>query len=282
MAKLICFDWAMKKLLRNKANFEILEGFLSELLHIDIKIKNILESEGNRTTNRKQDEYDKFNRVDILAQTENSELILIEVQNDVEKDYFHRMIYGISKLITEYIKEGEPYGTLKKAFSINIAYFGLGQGADYVYEYKGNFIGLHHNDILRPSKIQKENFRIEHIADIFPKYFILKINNFDDIAKNTLDEWIYFLKNSEINDDFKAKGLKEAKEKMRIEAMPEEERSAYERFRENRRIERGVLETAISEKVREIVVNMIERVYETLQIFQVKDNFAILLHWELF
>ena len=30
---MISFDWAMKRLLRNKANFEVLEGFLSELLH---------------------------------------------------------------------------------------------------------------------------------------------------------------------------------------------------------------------------------------------------------
>lgn len=35
--KLIRFDWAMKKLLRNKANFDILEGFLSELLREDIQ-----------------------------------------------------------------------------------------------------------------------------------------------------------------------------------------------------------------------------------------------------
>ena len=30
--KLITFDWAMKRLLRSKVNFEILEGFLVELL----------------------------------------------------------------------------------------------------------------------------------------------------------------------------------------------------------------------------------------------------------
>ena len=29
---LVSFDWAVKRLLRNKANFGILEGFLSELL----------------------------------------------------------------------------------------------------------------------------------------------------------------------------------------------------------------------------------------------------------
>ncbi len=58
--KLISFDWAMKKLLRSKANFEILEGFLSELLKEDISILEILESESN-----KEDSKDKFNRVDL-------------------------------------------------------------------------------------------------------------------------------------------------------------------------------------------------------------------------
>ena len=46
--KLIWFDWAVKKLLRNKANFGVLEGFLSELLYDDIKIERILESESNQ------------------------------------------------------------------------------------------------------------------------------------------------------------------------------------------------------------------------------------------
>lgn len=135
--KLIRFDWALKKLLRNKANFGILEGFLSELLRFDVTIESILESEDN-----KQDEYDKYNRVDILVKSQNNELMLVEIQNDSEIDYFQRMLFGVSKLVTEYIKEGEPYGTIKKIYSINIVYFGLGQGRDYVYEYKGEFIGL--------------------------------------------------------------------------------------------------------------------------------------------
>jgi hypothetical protein len=81
--KLVRFDWAMKKLLRHKANFGILEGFLSELLRFDVTIESILESEGN-----KQDEYDKYNRVDILVKSQNNELMLVEVQNDSEIDYF--------------------------------------------------------------------------------------------------------------------------------------------------------------------------------------------------
>ncbi|TAG93957.1 MAG: hypothetical protein EAZ20_01285, partial [Bacteroidetes bacterium] len=222
--KLIRFDWAMKKLLRHKANFGILEGFLSELLRFDVTIESILESEAN-----KQDEYDKYNRVDILVKSQNNELMLVEIQNDSEIDYFQRMLYGVSKLVTEYIKEGEPYGTIKKIYSVNIVYFGLGQGKDYVYEYKGEFVGLHEKDILFPTTFQKQDFKVEKVSDIFPKYYILKVNNFNDIAKNTLDEWVYFLKNSEVKDTFKAKGLDKAKEKLRYETLTEEEKKMYDR-----------------------------------------------------
>ncbi len=250
--KLIRFDWAMKKLLRHKANFGILEGFLSELLHFDVTIESVLESEGN-----KQDEYDKYNRVDILVKSQNNELFLVEVQNDSEVDYFHRMLYGVSKLVTEYIKEGEPYGTIKKIYSINIVYFGLGQGKDYVYEYRGEFIGLHKNDTLFPTISQKQDFKVEKISDIFPKYFILKVNNFNDIAKDTFDEWVYFLKNSEVKDSFKAKGLDKAKEKLRYENLSDEDKKMYNRFQENRRIENSVSYTARQESKIEIAKRMI-------------------------
>jgi predicted transposase/invertase (TIGR01784 family) len=233
--KLIHFDWAMKKMLRHKANFGILEGFLSELLRFDVLIESILESEGNQ-----QDEYDKYNRVDILVKSPEGELMLVEVQNEPEIDYFQRMLYGVSKLVTEYIKEGEPYGTIKKIYSINIVYFGLGQGKDYVYEYKGEFVGLHENDILLPTILQKQGFKVEKISDIFPKYYLLKVNNFNKVAEDTLDEWIYFLKNSEVKDEFKAKGLDKAKEKMLYEVLSETDKKMYDRFQENRRIEKSV------------------------------------------
>jgi hypothetical protein len=252
--KLIRFDWAMKKLLRHKANFGILEGFLSELLRFDVTIESILESEGN-----KQDEYDKYNRVDILVKSQNNELMLVEVQNDSEIDYFQRMLFGVSKLVTEYIKEGEPYGTIKKIYSINIVYFGLGQGKDYVYEYKGEFVGLHENDILLPTTLQKQDFKVEKVSDIFPKYYILKVNNFNNVAKDTLDEWVYFLKNSEVKDTFKAKGLDKAKEKLRYENLSDEEKKMYDRFQENRRIENSVSYTAKQEEKVEIAKKMLKR-----------------------
>jgi len=240
--KFVRFDWAIKKLLCQKANFDILEGFLTELLGYELKIIKILESESN-----KDDFEDKYNRVDILAELQTEELIIVEIQNEPEVDYFHRMLYGVSKVITDYISEGQSYSNVKKVIAINIAYFNLGQGNDYIYEYNGNFIGKHNGDILQPSIKQKNTFGIEHIKDIFPKYYLLKVNNFDDVAKDTLDEWIYFLKNSEIPASFKAKGLEKARKKMQYEKMSENEKSSYRKFMENRRIESSVLATAVGD-----------------------------------
>jgi hypothetical protein len=75
----IRFDWAIKRLLRQKANFGVLEGFLTVFLGEQIKIEEILESEGNQ-----QDADDKFNRVDIKAKNTKGDIILIEIQNTCE------------------------------------------------------------------------------------------------------------------------------------------------------------------------------------------------------
>ncbi len=51
-------------------------------------------------------------------------------------------------------------------------------------------------------------------------------------AKNTLDEWIYFLKNEEIPESFTAKGLGEAKRVFDIMRMKPEDRAVYESYME--------------------------------------------------
>ena len=222
--KLIRFDWAIKRLLRNKANFGVLEGFLSELLFDTITIEQIIESEGNQETDD-----DKYNRVDILTLNSKGELVIIEIQNTYEIDYFHRMAYGASKVLAEHLKLGQSYAE-KKVISINIVYFDLGQGKDYIYKGRTNFEGLHEKDTLQLSLQQKETFTKKEVADIFPEYYIIKVNQFDDIAKDTLDEWVYFLKNSEVKDEFKAKGLAEAKEVLDIMRLNKEQHYGYNRY----------------------------------------------------
>jgi len=223
--KHIRFDWAIKRLLRQKANFGILEGFLSELLKEDIRIIEILDSESNKET-----EEDKYNRVDILVKDSRGELIIIEVQNAYAIDYFMRILFGISKAIVEHIKEGDTYSKVKKIISVNILYFDLGQGSDYIYKGTTNFIGVHDHQELELTPAQQNLFKKEKINEVFPEIYLLKVNNFDDHAKNTLDEWIYFLKNSEIRQEFSAKGIKEADEVLKRANMSDEERREYNRF----------------------------------------------------
>ena len=223
--KLIRFDWAIKRLLRNKVNFVVLEGFLSELLFDNIKIEQILESESNQDSDD-----DKFNRVDILTQNSRNELIIIEIQTSYEIDYFHRMAFGVAKSIAENLGIGQKYSAVKKVISVNIVYFDLGQGQDYIYTGKTDFRGLHQNDLLGLSERQKATFAKDKVSDIFPEFYLLKVNQFNDNAKDTLDEWIYFLKNSEVRDDFKAKGLKEAGEVLDIMRLPKDDEYGYNRY----------------------------------------------------
>jgi len=187
----------MKKLLRSKANFEILEGFLSELLKENIHILEILESESN-----KEDQRDKFNRVDLKVKNQKNEIIIIEVQYEREFDYLQRILFASSKVITEHLHESEAYSDIVKVISVNILYFDLGHGNDYIYHGTTSFKGLHHQDILELSDEQQGLYKKDKIHQIFPEYYLVKINNFNDRAKDTLDEWIYFLKNEEIKENF--------------------------------------------------------------------------------
>ncbi len=236
---LIHFDWAMKRLLRDKSNYVVLEGFLSTLLEEDIRICKFLESESNQA-----DALDKFNRADILVEDTKGELLIIEVQNNRELDYFHRMLYGVSKTVSEYIGLGDAYSKIRKVYSINIVYFDLGQGKDYVYHGKTFFRGLHDpEDILHLSVRQQELFVGKEAGDLFPEYYVLRVNEFDRMASTPLDEWIQFLKTGEIDKGATAKGLPEARERLRVDALSTEEKQAYYREMEALRYQKSVIET---------------------------------------
>ena len=56
---------------------------------------------------------------------------------------------------------------------------------------------IHYNFLHNRNKLL-----IKKNSDIFPEYYIIKVNQFNDIAKDTLDEWVYFLKNSEVKAEF--------------------------------------------------------------------------------
>lgn len=239
---LIRFDYAIKHILRNKANFGILEGFIEVFLSKKCKILEILESEGNQ-----DDADDKYNRVDIKAKDTNGEIFIVEVQTTRYTFYLERILYGVSKAVTEQMTSGNNYDHIKQVFSISIVYYDLGTGDDYFYECKSDFIGVHTHNPLQLSR--REELTVEEIrqikettgkdqkyrlkkmtsSDVFPKYYLIRINAFRKIVADAMDEWMSFLKDNSIKLGTTAPGLAEAREKLLVINMPPEERYRYER-----------------------------------------------------
>ena len=238
MRKLISFDWALKRLLRSKANFGVLEGFLTELLEEEITILEVLESESNQDARR-----DKYNRVDLKVKDSRERILLVELQYERELDYLQRLLYGSSRVVVEHLKQGAPYLDVKKVISISIMHFDLGEGKDYVYHGTTRFMGIHYGDELSLDAEQKAKFSAEKVSGLYPEYYLLKVKRFDELARNTLDEWIYFLKTGEIRESFTAKGLKEAKEKLSVLGLDEKERAEYEAFDDDLHFQASMVES---------------------------------------
>ena len=242
MESYIRFDWAMKRLLRKKANYAVLEGLLTTLLEEKVTIQKLLESESNQ-----EDEFDKYNRVDMLAENSKGELVLIEVQNNNEYAYFQRMLFGASKLVTEYINRGQGYDKVRKVYSVNIVYFSLGHGKDFVYHGKTEFVGIHEGDVLELSPFQKQTFKVDKVSQLYPEYYILKVNDFNRVAKTPLEEWIYYLNTGNVPEHATAPGLDAVKERLKLDRMSREELNAYYKHLDNIVILRDNIETERAE-----------------------------------
>lgn len=238
----IRFDWAVKRLLRNKANFGVLEGFLTVLLGEPIRIVEILESEGNQLN-----ETDKFNRVDIKARNSKDEIIIVEVQNTREIYYLERILFGVAKAITEHIELGQLYSEVKKVYSISILYFDIGRGTDYLYHGQNSFVGVHTGDLLEVSTKEKDAIVRKLPAEIFPEYFLIRVNEFNKVAVTPLEEWIEYLKTGVIHPDTKAPGLEEARRKLVYYNMNKAEQLAYDEHINAIMIQNDVLSTAAME-----------------------------------
>ncbi|WP_305766821.1 Rpn family recombination-promoting nuclease/putative transposase [Candidatus Epulonipiscium viviparus] len=239
---LIRFDWAIKTVLRNKSNFDILGAFISDLTNLDVQVEEILESESNQDSAS-----DKFNRVDILVKDTQENRYIIEIQNNEEKYYLKRMLYGISKNIVENIRIGEKYDSIVKVISINIVYFELGLGYDDVYLGKTTFTGLKTNTQLNESNknfIATYSPNTNYDPSIFPEYYIILPNRFDDEVKTKFDEWLYLLKNSKVDKSTKSKIMKRVDEALNILKMTDNERKIYERQIQNNVIYETQIDTA--------------------------------------
>ena len=227
----IRFDWAIKRLLRQKANFGVLEGFLTVFLGEQIKIEEILESEVNQ-------------QMDIKAKNTKGDIILIEIQNTRELYYLERVLYGVAKAVTEHLHLGQDYSGVKKVYSISILYFDIGVGTDYLYHGQNQFVGVHTHDHLQVNTKERGAIVKRLPSEIFPEYILVRVNEFDKVAVTPLEEWVRYLKDGIITSETTAPGLEEAREKLRYYSMSPEERYAYDEHLNAIMIQNDVLSTA--------------------------------------
>ena len=238
----IRFDWAAKYMLRSKADFVIFEGLISALVGEKVTIVELLESESNQESRD-----DKFNRVDIKAKDSRGQIILVEIQQSRELDYLQRMLYGVAKTITEHMKLGFDYEGVKKVISINILYFDLGEGADYLYHGQTKLTGVHTNDTLRLTPHEREDLGVQAPEDVFPEYYVIRVNEFDQQAVTPLEEWLQYLKDEYIRPDTTVPGLKEARERLEFLRMSDKERSIYEHYLDTLVRDTDVMKTKLLE-----------------------------------
>jgi predicted transposase/invertase (TIGR01784 family) len=220
---LISFDWALKSILRQKDNFDILEGFLTDLLSEKIEIIELIESEGNKDAEKA-----KLNRVDLKAKDSTGKEIIVEIQYYSELDYLKRVYFGAAKSLTDSMAEGYRYDKVKKIISVSIVYFGVVQNG-YIAHGKIRFDDMRGNAV----SVKGE----EDLAE----YYLIQPTWFDDNIKDKLDEWIYMFKHSKVRDGASATNIEKAADKLDRLKMPENERRAYRDFKDEYGIQEAQL-----------------------------------------
>ena len=240
----IRFDWAAKRILRDKANFSVLEGLVSVLLNENVTIKEILESESNA------DQSDsKFNRVDIMAKNSKDQLIIVEIQLSRHLHYLERILFGVGKAISDNIARGEAYAKVKKVYSISILYFDFGTGSDYVYHGQTVFKGIHTGDEFTLNEHERYQLGMRTPEEVFPEYYLIRVNEFNQVATTPLEEWIEYLKTGEVREGTNTPGLRDAKDKLDYMNMTDAEQREYDTYLDNLRNEQECLESARMEGI---------------------------------
>jgi len=248
--KLVRFDWAMKYILRNKANFDVLEGFLSNLLKEEIKVLEILESESNQEAENR-----KFNRVYLKCKDSQGRQIIVEIQNQREADYLQRLLWGTSKAVVEGLQLGKKYKEVVKVISISILYHTMRldekENTDFIYYGSTELLGLHTKKplVLHEAVANGEKKSVVTSKDVFPEYYMIYVEKFQDMINEAIDEWVYFFKHGEIKEDFKSPGILLAAKKLDYLTMNEEERRAYDGYLAYLGQEMDILDSAKEEGI---------------------------------
>lgn len=97
---------------------------------------------------------------------------------------------------------------MPKVFSMNIVYFSLGQGKGYAYHGTTVFKNMFNAaDELKLSSAQKSKFGVDEVAGIFPEYYILRVNKFDDEVTTPFETMDFIFENGRNSRCFYGSGI---------------------------------------------------------------------------
>lgn len=222
---LISFDYAIKYLLRNKSDYDIIEGFISALFaaqgYKPVKINAILDSESNKETSHL-----KKSIADLVVEDEDGNKYIVEIERAFTQNFIHKACFNSSRLIVDNIAGSQDYTAIRKVFHISLLYFSTKEMQKPIYH--GKTI-IHEIDTAHPIDVRIANQGLVMFENhnIFPEYFFISVPLFNDIINQEIDEWLYVMKHSEVKGDFKSPYMTKVAERMNVLKMNDEERNEY-------------------------------------------------------
>ena len=222
---LISFDFAIKYLLKNKGDYDIIEGFISALFaaqgYPPVKINALLDCESNK------EELDlKRSIADLIVEDEQGNKYIVEIERSYTPNFMHKACFNSSRIVVDGIYGNQDYTTIKKVFHISLLYFSTKEMQKPIYH--GKTI-IHEIDTQHPVdiKIANEGMIIFNTPNIFPKYFFISVPMFDDVINAEIDEWLYVMKHSDTKKDFKSPYMNKVAERLAVIKMSAAERNEY-------------------------------------------------------
>ncbi len=224
---LISFDYAIKYLLKNKGDYDIVEGFISALLKAEgygpVKITALLDTESNKETAGL-----KKSVADLIVEDSNGQKYIVEIERASTNNFIHKACFNSCRLIIDSISSGDDYSTINKVFHITLLYFLPSNMKKPLY----------HGKTIFKEIVNKEHVDL-HIAslggqiydlNILPEYFLISVPLFDDVIRQEIDEWLYVMKHSDTKEDFKSPYMEKVKERLSILKMNDIDKDGYYRY----------------------------------------------------
>ncbi len=245
---LVSFDYAIKYLLKDKGNYDILEGFISALLKTQnykpVKIIALLDTESN-----KEQDSQKRSLADLVVEDANHVKYIVEIERTSTKSFVYKSFFNVSRLVADQITKGTHYKNIKKIFHISLLYFGVGDSA--IYHGKMVIEDVKSKQKLTVHLKDKKTGKVIDATDVFPEYMYVSIPRFNDTITSDADEWLYIMKHEEVRKGCTLPCKDRVEDRLSLLKMSPEERDEYFYYMKKTLTDEDAIETATDKGVEE-------------------------------